>query len=165
MDTATIGVISAIVIGFITAVTAWFKLSRAAKFTDGRLSFLEKQAKDFITSEQKAERVKICENRFSTLELSIKEELDRVHSSIANLDNNNRCFDRDITRIQESLRSIDNIKNKLDDLSKLREEVLDKFTKRGDFIREMQIMTSHLRIVQEKIDHIDDKIDEKMTRK
>lgn len=165
MDTATIGAISAILIGIVTALTGWFKLSRASKFIDGRLCHLEKQSKDFATNEQTTERVKYCENRFNVLELTMKEELDKLRSDLGELDSSSRCFDRDITRIQESLRSIDSIKNKLEELSKLREEMLDKFTKRADFIREMTIMTSQMRIVLEKIDHIDDKIDNTMSRK
>ena len=101
MDTSTIGIISAIAVGVLTVLGGWFKLFRASRFIEGRLSHLENQIKDFVTVEQVTERVKSFEARFGGLDGFIKIELDKLRMEISSLDNNSRCFDRDITRLQE----------------------------------------------------------------
>ena len=167
MDTSTseIGIIVGMIVGALTALTGWFKLFRASRFIEGRLAYLEQKTKDFVTNEQIVERIKFYDTRFGSLELFIKEELGKVQVDVAALDAGSRCFDRDMARLQESLKVMDGFSGKLDDLATLRAEILDKFTKRGDFVREMQIMASQLRLVQQKIDHIDAKLDERLMRK
>lgn len=165
MDTSTVGIVFAVVVGILTTLGGWFKLSRASKFIEGRLAYLEEHSKIFVTVEQVAERVKSFEARFSGLDGFIKEELDKLQGELAILDSSCRCYDRDITRLQESLKVIDSFRSKLDDLAKLRAEFLEKFTKRGEFIHEIQSVVSQLRLVQQKIDRVDDKIDEKLVRK
>lgn len=160
MDTSTLGLISATLLGAITVLTGWFKLFRASKSIESRLVHLEKEVTEFVTITQVVERIKSYEDRFGNLNVLLKSELDKVNAEVLTLDVGSRVFDRDITRIQEAVKAIEGIKCKLDDLSNLRAEFLEKFTRRGDFVREMQIMTSQLSLVQQKIDRIDVKLDE-----
>jgi predicted nucleic acid-binding Zn-ribbon protein len=54
-------------------------------------------------------------------------------------------------------KSIDEIKSKIEKLDNLKAEFLEKFTRRGDFIREMQTLNSQLEIIQRKIDNVDER--------
>lgn len=54
-------------------------------------------------------------------------------------------------------KGIDELKTKIDKLDGLKAEFLEKFTRRGDFIREMQTLNSQLEIIQRKIDNVDER--------
>lgn len=153
MDAATITALSTLFAGLLAVLAAWFRLRQAAKIMEGRLVLLENQIKNVVTSEMARERIQ-----------ALLDKLTAFQSDLDRLDICSRSYDRELTRISEILKSIDSIKDKLNEIAMLRSEFLEKFTQRGDFIREMQVMTSQVNMIYQKIEHVDEKMDERLRK-
>ena len=65
----------------------------------------------------------------------------------------------DIIRLQEATKVLDSLKEKADNIDKLRVEFLEKYQPKADFIREMQILNSQLESAHKMITRLDEKIE------
>ncbi|MFA5132521.1 MAG: hypothetical protein WC444_04355 [Candidatus Paceibacterota bacterium] len=81
-----------------------------------------------------------------------------IERECKDIDQVNRGQEKDITRLQECTRDLDSIRKQMLVIESLKSEFLEKFTRRGDFIREMQLLNSQLEIIQKKIDKLDERI-------
>lgn len=70
-----------------------------------------------------------------------------------------------IIRLQEQIKALEDIKKTLSSVDALKAEFHEKFLRKTDFIRDIQIITSQLETIHKKIDHVDDKIDKSLRGK
>jgi len=93
----------------------------------------------------------------TTFDLKMK-VLDDVEDTVEELG-------KDVVRLQEGSKSVTEIKDSLKTIDSLRAEFLDKFQRKPEFNREMQIFASQLESIFKKIDHLDEKLDQIRDRK
>jgi peptidoglycan hydrolase CwlO-like protein len=158
MDTNTIVITVSVTAAIVTMLVAWFTLAKGSKAQDVRIQAIEKTL----------DELKSACMEFSSRESvdrwveEIKEKLDDCAEEVDRL---NTCFsghDRDIVRVQEIAKFIETYQSRLSEIEALRAEFLEKFIRRGDFIREMQILNSQVAAIYQKIDHVDEKVDERL---
>lgn len=68
----------------------------------------------------------------------------------------------DSVRSEAICKSIEEIKNKLSVLLELRSDFLERlgdYIRRGDFVRDIQILTNQIESIHKKIDYVDSKLD------
>ena len=87
-----------------------------------------------------------------------KTEFERLCSAITKLEACERSHDRDLVHLEELMRFCEFARDRLDAVETLKSEILEKFTSRGDFIREIQTMTSQLIHIHSKLDQVDSNI-------
>lgn len=96
---------------------------------------------------------------------SIKDQDDKVKvlfERLAAVDGIVRGLEKDAVRAQVLDKSMDEIHAKLMGLIEMRAEFLDRlgdYIRRGDFVRDIQIVTNQIEAIHKKIDYMDSKWD------
>jgi hypothetical protein len=96
---------------------------------------------------------------------SIKEQDDKVKilfERLAAVDSIVRGLEKDAVRAQVLDKSMDEVHAKLMSLVEMRADFLDRlgdYIKRGDFVRDIQIVTNQIEAIHKKIDYMDSKWD------
>ena len=66
-------------------------------------------------------------------------------------------MEKDVVSLQKSYETLEEIRKTLSNIDALRAEFLEKFQRKADFNRELQILGSQLESIYKKIDHLDEK--------
>jgi hypothetical protein len=96
---------------------------------------------------------------------SIKDQDDKVKilfERLAAVDSIVRGLEKDAVRAQVLDKSMDEVHTKLMSLVEMRADFLDRlgdYIKRGDFVRDIQIVTNQIEAIHKKIDYMDSKWD------
>lgn len=69
-----------------------------------------------------------------------------------------------LTELKVKIEALELLRDKVNTIDALRAEFLEKFLPKSDFTREIEIMTSQIEGIYRKIDHLDEKLDKKMTQ-
>jgi chromosome segregation ATPase len=99
---------------------------------------------------------------FTSIDKKIKDLEDQIketESISAKLDNFDRGTEKDLVRIQEALKALDSATEKLSQIDSLRVEFLEKFQRKSEFVREIQIINNQIDAILKKMDHVDAKLD------
>ena len=151
-NTIIISISSASVV--VTILIAWFKYARLSRAVEIRLQLLESNYGKSTPKEHVDEQIKNLAGKF-----------EEIYRAVDKLINDCCGYDRDIVRIQEAVKMIDMYKNKLTEIEALRSEFLEKFTRRGDFIREMQVLNSQVQATYQKVDRLEEQVLDKLRKR
>lgn len=150
MDTANImiGIASAV---FVVIIGAYVKVlsSRMFKSFDEKI----KNVEDDLESIQVRFDNKVSQSEF-----------DRVATQCVSMDGRLRTQENEIVALNSIKPSLDELKQKVSTLELIKQELLDKFTRRGDFTRDFQVLTSQLEKIHTKIGRLDERIDSIVNR-
>lgn len=95
---------------------------------------------------------------FDTIDQKIKD----VEEKCSNLNKTVHSLQLDGVRSESLCKSVDETKTRLGSLLELRSEFLERlgdYIRRGDFIRDVQIITNQIESIHKKIDYVDTKLD------
>lgn len=140
-------------------VGTWLKfaISRIFRDMDVKINGLQES---FSSKAEQTEFVKF-EGMMQAIENRIFGQLEKLQSFCDELDQSNRCHDKDIVRLQELSKSITKLTEEFSTMESLRSEFLEKFTRESTFLREIQSINSQIESIYGKIDRIDDKLTHK----
>lgn len=91
----------------------------------------------------------------TNIHFATKAEVDKLCNGISKLNGESREHDKDSVHLEEIMRFMESARERLDACESLRAEFLEKFTLRGDYIREMQIINSQLYNIHQKMNQVD----------
>jgi DNA repair ATPase RecN len=143
-------------------VGAWLKalFSRANKAADIRLDTHDKQFVKLEAAIGSCASFAIVGDKLADL----SKKIDTLHAYYASVDTICRNHDRDLARLEEVLKLVDEFKKSIHAIEALRSEFLEKFTRRADFVRELQTLSSQVETVFRMIDRVAEKVDERINR-
>jgi len=96
---------------------------------------------------------------FSRLFRQTDETVEKLHIVVEEIETKLAVLDKEIVRMQEQLKEIPELRNKITQLEKIRVEMLERYLPRGDFIREIQIMSNQMEANWKKTDQLDGKLE------
>jgi len=109
--------------------------------------------------------VKILTKRaFTSIDAQIKilsDRIDKLEARIDDLEDNDIETGKDIVKLQEAMKAIDEIKVAIKELVAFQSEVRDRYLRKSDFIRESQIIANQIESLHKKIEYLDSKLDRK----
>ena len=130
------GVIALVMCGIASVIVKIF-INRTFKGIDDKISAVEKKLEDTVPASECKLKMDKCEK----------------------LENKANQASDDIIRLQETTKILDTLKEKAENIDKLRVEFLEKYQPKADFIREMQILNSQLESAHKMITRLDEKIE------
>jgi len=96
---------------------------------------------------------------------SIKDQDDKIKGlleRLVTLDTIVRGLEKDVVRAEALNKSLNEVNTKLAGLIEMRSEFLERlgdYIRRGDFVRDIQIVTNQIEAIHKKIDYMDSKWD------
>lgn len=158
MDASTL-VLGLTALGIVvTVLIAWFKSAKTSNLLKDRIVVLENDRAKFASKEHVDEQFSHFREKADAFEGRIRADVAEIAEAVEKINTDCCDNDREIVRMQEFIKSLEMFKNKIMEVEALRAEFLEKFTRRGDFIREMQILSSSIQATHQKIDHLEDQI-------
>lgn len=131
-------------------------------FTGG-IGFLLKRS---LSQASKAiEKSTKVENTIETSHFVTKEVFDIRIAQLFDVDVASKKCSDDLIQLKEQFRLLENLSKSLTSIEALRSEFLEKFQRKPDFIRDIQLINSQIETIHKKIDHLDDKLDRIRNRK
>lgn len=127
----------ALVICILGGVVVKVFIARTFKGIDDKINSLEKKIEDTVPVSEYKLKMDKCEK----LETKVDEASDNI------------------IRLQEATKIFDSLKERTENIDKLRVEFLEKYQPKADFIREMQILNSQLETAHKMITRLDEKIE------
>lgn len=82
--------------------------------------------------------------------------------TVDSLEDTVKFAEKDIVRLQEHLKALDDLKKTMSSIEALKAEFHEKFLPKTDFIREIQLLSSQLETIFKKIDHVDEQVEKKI---
>jgi len=87
--------------------------------------------------------------------------IEKVETRIACIESNIILSDKEIVKITEGLKTIDEIKQAIRELVAFRSEVQDRYQRKSEFVRESQIISNQIESLHKKLEYLDSKMDRK----
>jgi predicted transcriptional regulator len=95
---------------------------------------------------------------FNDLDDKIKTLIERC----TKIEENSHKLDKDAVRVESLDRTLTDVNSKMTNLMEVRSEFLDRlgdYIRRGDFVRDIQIVTNQIEAIHKKIEYMDVKWD------
>lgn len=86
---------------------------------------------------------------------SLKEANAALNTSVESLKSSCKQLELDLNTLKTRFEEFDKIREKVDSIDSLRAEFLERFQRRSEFIREVQILQNQIELIFNKIDHVD----------
>lgn len=89
---------------------------------------------------------------------ALKESIDSFSKTLDEQDKCGRKLELDLNSLQTKFAEFDKLRVKLDSIDALRAEFMEKFERRSEFVREIQILQNQIEMIFKKVDHVDNQL-------